>query len=368
MSDLLFARNDPEELLLSLGFGGQKEPDPLARIPSRFMQRPSTAKGISVENFLMVSETQDQKLGFSLLGGLRGLGAILQNSHHAMGESAQLEGCSMGEVEGHLGGRIQSSVSKTTSKEHNEVLDVVTGKDGLQDRVQEIHRSGWSELNSKPNEDTRLKTSFNVSSESDHGSKDISDGKIPSEHLVLNRSISNVSSIDSVTSSGSEFYISDSSDSDWDYEEVDPGVGSSRSSEDHRRSRISRMVMPEPLLPPVHEELEVTTTPQSRKSHPIPAQDTNQELISDETLGQGTQESRESLSVRKGKDATPGEKKAASLTLDSAPHRLTHTQESFEIEEISSTENQEEGSPVNKSADKVTEKGISLLICNILLS
>ena len=66
VSDLLFARNDPEELLLSLGFGGQKEPDPLARIPSRFMKRPSIARGISVQNFLMVSETPDQKLGMFL--------------------------------------------------------------------------------------------------------------------------------------------------------------------------------------------------------------------------------------------------------------------------------------------------------------
>ena len=63
MSDLLFARNDPEELLLSLGFGGHKEPDPLARIPSRFMERPSVAKGINVQNFIMLSETQDQKFG-----------------------------------------------------------------------------------------------------------------------------------------------------------------------------------------------------------------------------------------------------------------------------------------------------------------
>ncbi|XP_071791490.1 uncharacterized protein [Asterias amurensis] len=357
VSDLLFARNDPEELLLSLGFGGQKEPDPLARIPSRFMKRPSIAKGISVQNFLMVSETPDQKLGFSLHGGLRGLGAIVQSSHYAMGGSVQLQGCGMDGVEGDLGARKQSS------KEGIEVHDTATSKDSLEDRVQEIHRSGWSDRNSKTNDDTRQKNNFNLSTESDQRSKDVPDShesitsssKNASEHLL--RSISNVSSVESVTSTGSDFYISDSSDSDWDYEEVDPGLGSSRSSEDHRRSRISRMVMPEPLLPPVHEELEVTTTPQLKKLLPIPAQDINQELVSIETLGKGSQVPSESLLVSKGRDVTPVEKKAASSTLDSVPHRLIHTQESFEIEEISSTENQEEGSPVNKSADKVTEKG-----------
>ena len=95
------------------------------------------------------------------------------------------------------------------------------------------------------------------------------------------------------------------------------------------------MVMPEPLLPPVHEELEVTTTPQSKKSLPIPAQDLSQELVYIETLGKGSQVPSESLLVSKGRDATHVEKKAASSTLDSVPHRLIHTQESFEIEEVS---------------------------------
>ena len=55
-------RNDPEEILLSLGFGGSKKEDHLERIPSRFLQ-PSQMKGISVQQFLHRMEEIERGYG-----------------------------------------------------------------------------------------------------------------------------------------------------------------------------------------------------------------------------------------------------------------------------------------------------------------
>jgi hypothetical protein len=42
-------REDPEELLLSLGFGYVQDEQPMNRIPQRFLESPSVAKGVSTE-------------------------------------------------------------------------------------------------------------------------------------------------------------------------------------------------------------------------------------------------------------------------------------------------------------------------------
>ncbi|XP_071482146.1 uncharacterized protein [Diadema antillarum] len=80
IDDLLIARHDPEELLLNLGFGGIPEKDALDRIPSRFLQQPSQAAGISVESFLNQMDELERGCGFSLVGGLRSLGPALRRS------------------------------------------------------------------------------------------------------------------------------------------------------------------------------------------------------------------------------------------------------------------------------------------------
>jgi hypothetical protein len=48
-------REDPEELLLSLGFGYVPDEQPINRIPQRFLEFPSVAKGVSTEFLLQSS-------------------------------------------------------------------------------------------------------------------------------------------------------------------------------------------------------------------------------------------------------------------------------------------------------------------------
>ena len=55
-------RNDPEAILLALGFGGKKKSDNLERIPARFLQY-SQMKGISVEEFLNRMEAAERGCG-----------------------------------------------------------------------------------------------------------------------------------------------------------------------------------------------------------------------------------------------------------------------------------------------------------------
>lgn len=53
LEELLRARReDPEAILLALGFGGPPNDDPLARIPVRFLSHPSQAQGVDLNEFL----------------------------------------------------------------------------------------------------------------------------------------------------------------------------------------------------------------------------------------------------------------------------------------------------------------------------
>ena len=63
IDDLLIARHDPEEILLNLGFGGSPESDVLDRIPSRFLQKQSQARGISTHQFLYQMDELERGCG-----------------------------------------------------------------------------------------------------------------------------------------------------------------------------------------------------------------------------------------------------------------------------------------------------------------
>ncbi|XP_022111447.1 uncharacterized protein LOC110990663 isoform X2 [Acanthaster planci] len=378
VSDLLYARNDPEELLLSLGFGGGKEPNPLDRIPGRFLQQPSMAQGISVDNYLMLSETQDQKYGFSLHGGLRGLGAVLQQSMCAITPSAEQLVCQtdVGGVMSWPTSRGEKSVSPVAG---NQPLAEPVRQGTLSVRPVspggELPRTDLQVLNLQPDsvgetDLTRPRSGLNIS----HKAKDASSPTSPSSShstssVSLSPAIENepnecvfsgqvrVNSF-ADSSHGYEF-VSDSSDSDWDYEEVDSSAGSLRPAEEHRRSRLTRMVMPEPLLPPVREELEVSQSVQSVRP-PAVIQDPSVErdLQCDPREGRsgtGNQPLTEGSSPKRGVELSTCEKRASQHS-DRPTHRLAHNQESFEIEEISSTENQEDGTSANRAADKTPEK------------
>ncbi|XP_041480305.1 uncharacterized protein LOC121427793 isoform X2 [Lytechinus variegatus] len=80
IDDLLIARHDPEEILLNLGFGGSPDKDAVDRIPSRFLQTQSQAKGISTDHYLYQMDELERGCGFSLVGGLRSLGPALRRS------------------------------------------------------------------------------------------------------------------------------------------------------------------------------------------------------------------------------------------------------------------------------------------------
>ncbi|XP_063969098.1 uncharacterized protein LOC129254487 isoform X1 [Lytechinus pictus] len=80
IDDLLIARHDPEEILLNLGFGGSPDKDAVDRIPSRFLQTQSRARGISTDHYLYQMDELERGCGFSLVGGLRSLGPALRRS------------------------------------------------------------------------------------------------------------------------------------------------------------------------------------------------------------------------------------------------------------------------------------------------
>lgn len=55
-------REDPEELLLALGFGGRpQDDDPVARIPDRFLAQPSQARGVDLRRFVCHQEQLSQR-------------------------------------------------------------------------------------------------------------------------------------------------------------------------------------------------------------------------------------------------------------------------------------------------------------------
>eukprot|EP00090_Calanus_glacialis_P005595 TRINITY_DN1432_c1_g1_i1.p1 TRINITY_DN1432_c1_g1~~TRINITY_DN1432_c1_g1_i1.p1 ORF type:complete len:107 (+),score=29.18 TRINITY_DN1432_c1_g1_i1:97-417(+) len=78
--EALHARDfDPEEFLISMGFGGSDSS--MQRIPQRFVQQQSQARGVTVEAFL---ETQRKILnrfesGFSGYKGLAGTCSLLSS-------------------------------------------------------------------------------------------------------------------------------------------------------------------------------------------------------------------------------------------------------------------------------------------------
>lgn len=57
MDVLNILQDDPEELLLDLGFGTE-EPDITGRIPTRFLNYQSTARGISYQLFLEAQQNR----------------------------------------------------------------------------------------------------------------------------------------------------------------------------------------------------------------------------------------------------------------------------------------------------------------------
>ncbi|KAK8772144.1 hypothetical protein V5799_024612, partial [Amblyomma americanum] len=55
-------REDPEELLLALGFGGPvRDENPVSRIPERFLAHPSQARGVDMRRFVTHQEQLSQR-------------------------------------------------------------------------------------------------------------------------------------------------------------------------------------------------------------------------------------------------------------------------------------------------------------------
>ncbi|KAH7982875.1 hypothetical protein HPB52_007874 [Rhipicephalus sanguineus] len=55
-------REDPEELLLALGFGGPvRDENPVSRIPERFLAQPSQARGVDMRRFVTHQEQLSQR-------------------------------------------------------------------------------------------------------------------------------------------------------------------------------------------------------------------------------------------------------------------------------------------------------------------
>ncbi|XP_023212323.1 uncharacterized protein LOC111615156 [Centruroides sculpturatus] len=67
-------REDPEEILLALGFGGKQSYDPLSRIPQRFLKQHSQVRGVDINTFLQQQEDLYHRHDNSSLGymGLSG--------------------------------------------------------------------------------------------------------------------------------------------------------------------------------------------------------------------------------------------------------------------------------------------------------
>ncbi|XP_070570399.1 uncharacterized protein [Ptychodera flava] len=78
VDELLQARNDPEELLRNLGFGGVTETDTSSRIPERFLKAPSSAKGINVQEFLEYEHQKEENRAAAVGGylGIEGTGVF----------------------------------------------------------------------------------------------------------------------------------------------------------------------------------------------------------------------------------------------------------------------------------------------------
>nr|XP_006815276.1 PREDICTED: uncharacterized protein LOC102801861 [Saccoglossus kowalevskii] len=78
VEELLQARNDPEELLLNLGFGMTKVEDTTSRIPERFLRQPSQAQGINVRQFLEHEQEKVENRAAAVGGyiGIEGAGVF----------------------------------------------------------------------------------------------------------------------------------------------------------------------------------------------------------------------------------------------------------------------------------------------------
>ncbi|XP_071822627.1 uncharacterized protein [Apostichopus japonicus] len=84
VAELLDVVNDPEEFLLKLGFGITTA-DPLDKIPRRFLERESSATGISVDKYQQEVRERNRGYDFCLTGGLRGLERFLWKQLHISG-------------------------------------------------------------------------------------------------------------------------------------------------------------------------------------------------------------------------------------------------------------------------------------------
>ncbi|XP_023229379.1 uncharacterized protein LOC111629708 isoform X2 [Centruroides sculpturatus] len=77
-------REDPEEILLALGFGGKQSYDPLSRIPQRFLKQHSQVRGVDINTFLQQQEDLYHRHDNSSLGYM-GLSEGARKSKKKMG-------------------------------------------------------------------------------------------------------------------------------------------------------------------------------------------------------------------------------------------------------------------------------------------
>ncbi|XP_072047726.1 uncharacterized protein [Amphiura filiformis] len=443
ISELLLMRNDPEEILLALGFGGRKKTDNLDRIPSRFLQS-SQMKGISVQGFLHRMEEIERGYGFNICGGLRGLQFVLDrrrtNSLIKQNSIEQEEEEEDKEVKESKETEEQASMGNTSNKESSPVEERVTSPVANEPSLEEIYtqrqpphirrflnrydsslesrdsgpllssRDSTASENESFDQMSRMGSLDNNnlrSKDCDDGAKDASARTVSSfptkEVFHSSNETSRESSVEKESSSV-PVPVDEGSDSNGN---INAGALTEEQINEIReelmlRAQIvrARMVMPSPQLAPVDEESETDTrstpyrvgsldtvaeerTPDGRKSSPTtenaPVLKEDKPKASNLLRTMSTPEMElyhprnQKRSPPQTKDAKASSGSHASTGDDSnklrpVVHKVAERllkdnnghggQESFEIEEISSTENQDEsGSPSNKTEEKPSEHG-----------